>query len=124
MKNAKCSTCTIKLVNIAYKRAPWFRLLREPLKLGMRGLAWLYHVDPAEYAVQTPSCYGCLRFYKVALKDKSPFFRVLNNLVNPLFDAVLERIVTPEELEHTKDYARRATNGAVSNAEASQWLNE
>jgi len=122
VKNAKCSTCTIKLVTIAYKRATWFRLVREPLKLGLRTLAWFYRINPDEYLVRTPACYGCLRFYKIALKDKSAVFRVLNNWINPLFDTILERIVTPEELQQTKDYARRATSGEVSPKEAEQWL--
>ena len=28
-KPARCSTCTLHLVALAYRRAPWFRLLRE-----------------------------------------------------------------------------------------------
>ncbi|HLF89481.1 MAG TPA: hypothetical protein VI451_11080 [Anaerolineales bacterium] len=82
---------------IVYLRAPWFRLVRDPLKLGMYILAWAYRVDPAEYEVRTPACYGCLRFYKTALKEKSTLFRWLNDRVNPIFDALLEWIVTPEE---------------------------
>ena len=69
-KNAVCNTCTLKLVALAYRRAPWFRLLREPLKLGMRFLASIYRVDPRDYQVRTPACYACIRFYKVALKEK------------------------------------------------------
>ncbi|MBM4461330.1 MAG: nitroreductase [Chloroflexi bacterium] len=108
-KNAVCNTCTIRLVRIAYTRAPWFRLVREPLRLGMRGLAWFHRIDPAEYEVRTASCYGCMRFYKVALKEKSALFRWLNDRVNPHFDALLERIVTAEEVRVAKAYAREAT---------------
>jgi hypothetical protein len=108
-KNAVCNTCTIRLVRIAYQRAPWFRLVREPLRLGMRGLAWFHRVDPAEYEVRTENCYGCVRFYKVALKEKSALFRWLNDRVNPRFDALLERIVTAEEVREAKAYAREAT---------------
>jgi len=61
-KNAVCNTCTLNLVNIAYRRAPLFRVVREPLKLGMRFLSWAHRVDPAEYEVRAPHCYGCIRF--------------------------------------------------------------
>lgn len=108
-KRAVCSTCTLKLVSLAYRRAPLFRLVREPLKWGMRGLAWLHRIDPAEYEVRTPGCYGCLRFYKTALKEKSALFRRLNHLVNPIFDAVLEQFVTREEVQQAKAHAQAAT---------------
>lgn len=112
-KNAVCNTCTIRLVNAAYRRTPWFRLVREPLKAGMRLMALLYRVDPGEYEVRTPSCYGCMRFYKVALKEKSGLFRALNDRVNPFFDALLERIVPPDEVQSAKAYARSAMAGEL-----------
>jgi hypothetical protein len=121
-KDAICNTCTLKLVSIAYQRQPLFRLLREPLKLGMRTLAWIYRVDPHEYNVRTPACYGCVRFTKLALKEKSGLFRWLNERVNPLFDAWLERIVTGEEMHESKAYARAATQGDVSTQEAQSWM--
>ena len=121
-KNARCNTCTLKLVHIAYQRSPWFRLLREPLKLGMRLFAWLYRVDPQQYRVRTPAGYGCIRFYKVALKERSPLFARLNGWINPHFDAWLERIVTTEEMAQAKAYAQRATDGAVAPDEAAAWL--
>jgi hypothetical protein len=121
-KNAVCNTCTLKLVTIAYKRAPWFRLLREPLKLGMRFFSRIHHVDTAEYLVRTSACYSCIRFYKVALKDESATFRFLNRLVNPVFDYFLERIVTEEELSKSKSYARAATKGELSEKETADWM--
>jgi len=121
-KNAVCNTCTLKLAAIAYRRAPWFRLCREPLKAGMCFLSWIHRVDPAEYEVRTSACFGCIRFYKVALKEKSWLFRQLNGLVNPLFDALLERIVTEEELQQTKTYARSATAGEIAPEEADTWM--
>ncbi|MEI6128027.1 MAG: hypothetical protein WCQ99_15880, partial [Pseudomonadota bacterium] len=93
-KNGVCNTCTLKLVSIAYGRAPWFRLFREPLRLGMRFLSWIYRVNPGEYEVRTPHCLDCVRFYKVALKEQSGLFRRMHDLCNPVFDALLERIVT------------------------------
>ena len=121
-KNALCNTCTLKLVAIAYRRASWFRLCREPLKLGMRFLSWVYRVDPGEYEVRTAQCFGCIRFYKVALKEKSALFRRLNDLCNPRFDALLERIVTAEEIGEAKTYARAATAGEVPPEEAEKWM--
>lgn len=108
-KPPACYTCTIQLVQLAYRRAPWFRLVREPLRLGMQVMAAWHHIKPAG----TPSCAqswdGCMRFYKTALKERSATFRWLNDKVNPLFDALLERIVTPAEVREAKQYARTAT---------------
>jgi hypothetical protein len=121
-KDAVCNTCTLKLVTIAYQRVPAFRLMREPLKLGMRFLSWYYRVNPDEYAVRTPHCYGCIRFHKTALKEKSALFRWLNDRVNPIFDDVLKQIVTEEEVKRAKSYARAATGGEVKPEEASEWM--
>ncbi len=74
-RDAVCNTCTIKLVAIAYRRAPLFRLVREPLKLGMRFLGLVYRIDTSIYAVRTPACCGCVRFLKAALKERSGLFR-------------------------------------------------
>lgn len=112
-KNAICNTCTIRLVKIAYQRAPWFRLVREPLKWGMRFLAFIHQINPSEYEVRTRACYGCIRFYKVALKEKSGLFRFLNDRINPLFDAMIERIVSPAEIQDAKGHARAAMAGQV-----------
>jgi hypothetical protein len=121
-KNAVCNACTLRLINLAYRRKPVFRLFREPLKWGMRVFSWIYRVNPDEYAVRTPSCYGCIRFYKVALKEKSPLFRWLNDRINPLFDRELEKIVREEELARAQEFARRATAGKVSAVEAEEWM--
>ncbi|MBM3166320.1 MAG: nitroreductase [Chloroflexi bacterium] len=121
-KNAVCGTCTLKLVTIAYRRAPWFRLLREPLKLGMRLLARVHHVNTREYVVRTPACNNCIRFYKVALKEKSATFRWLHTWVNPLFDHFLEGIVTGEELRQAKTYAQAASQGDLSKEQTDDWM--
>jgi hypothetical protein len=123
-KNAICGTCTLKLVTIAYRRAPWFRLLREPLKLGMRLLSLIHHVDTAEYLVRTPACYNCIRFYKVALKEKSATFRWLHTWINPLFDHFLEGIVTGEELSQAKTYAQAASRGDLSKEQTEDWMRD
>ncbi|MFO7584098.1 MAG: hypothetical protein R6W69_05140 [Anaerolineales bacterium] len=110
-KTAVCNICTIHLVEMAYRRAPWFRLVREPLKAGMRLMAFIHRIDPDVYEVRSPECYGCMRFYKVALKEKSSLFRWLNGLVNPHFDALIERILTEEEVQLAQAYARAAMSG-------------
>ncbi|TET45948.1 MAG: hypothetical protein E3J57_06240 [Dehalococcoidia bacterium] len=110
-KNAVCNTCTRRLVVIAYQCSPWFRLVREPLKFTMRHWARLYDFDPEEYEVRSPGCYRCLRFCKSTLKERSGLFRLLNWLVNPVFDAILERIVSKEEVKKAKAHARAAMEG-------------
>jgi hypothetical protein len=112
-KKAICNICTIRLVEMAYQRAPWFRMVREPLKMGMRLMAFAHRIDPDEYEVRTPSCYGCMRFYKVALKEKSGLFRRLNGLVNPHFDALIESILTQEEVQLAQAYARAAMSSEL-----------
>jgi len=121
-KNALCGTCTLKLVTIAYRRTPWFRLVREPLKLGMRWLARVHHVNTGEYVVRTPACYNCIRFYKVALKEKSAIFRWLHQWVNPVFDYFLEKIVAKEDLSQSKSYAQAATKGEVNETQMNDWM--
>ncbi|MBI2856914.1 MAG: nitroreductase [Chloroflexi bacterium] len=105
-----CNTCTIQLVATAYRRAPWFRLVREPLKWGMLAMGRLYRVDPRAYSVPTPGCAGCLRFTKTGLRERSGLFRWLNARLNPLFDRVLESIVTQQEVAEAKRYAVRSTH--------------
>lgn len=111
--NAVCNTCTIRLIKIAYQRAPWFRLVREPLKWGMRILTFIHQINPSEYEVRTRGCYGCIRFYKTALKEKSGLFRFFNDRINPLFDAMIEQIVSPAEIQDAKGHARAAMAGQV-----------
>ena len=124
LKNAVCGNCTLKLVTVAYQRAPWFRLLREPLKLGMRLLSRIHHVDPTEYLVRTQACYNCIRFYKVALKKKSTVFRWLHRWINPVFDYVIEKIVTVEERQQSKWYAQAASQGNLSENESDDWMQD
>ena len=120
---AACNTCTIQLVACAYQKAPWFRLVREPLRLAMCFMAWAYRGDPSRYEVRTPACLGCPRFLKVGLKEKSALFRWLNDRVNPYYDRMLERIVPREEHEHSLDYARRGSRGELPPGEIAPWLN-
>lgn len=117
-KVAVCNTCTLQLVRLAYQQAPWFSLVREPLRLGMQAMAAWHRIDPNSYQVRTASCYGCLRFLKTELKEKSAAFRWLNACVNPLFDALLEAKVSSAAVQEAKAYARRAMAGEA------QWKGE
>lgn len=110
-KTALCNTCTIQLVKLAYQRAPWFRVIREPLRLGMRAMAAWHRIDTADYEVCTAGCRGCLRFYKTALKERSATFRWLSGRVNAVLDTLLERIISPAEMRGAKAYARAAMVG-------------
>jgi len=108
-KRGVCSTCTIQLVRLAYRRAPWFRIVREPLRLGMVLMGKWHRIDPDEYEVYTAGCRGCIRFTKIALKEESASFRWLNDRANPVFDRILESIVTKEEVSEAKRYAVKST---------------
>jgi hypothetical protein len=123
-KYAVCNHCTYKLVTIAYKRAPWFRLFREPLKLGMRWLVWVHHIDAKEYLVRTPGCYQCIRFYKTALFKKSASFRWLHDRINPIFNRLIARIVTDEERKEAKSYADATSQGKLTPAEVEEWMKD
>ncbi|MDD5038048.1 MAG: hypothetical protein PHN78_01855 [Dehalococcoidales bacterium] len=90
----------------------------------MRTLSIIHHVDTSEYLVRTPACYNCIRFYKVAVKEKSATFRWLHKWINPLFDRVIETIVTEEERKQTREYAQAATQGSVDKKESETWMRD
>jgi hypothetical protein len=46
----------------------------------------------------------------------------MNDLCNPYFDALLERIVTQEEVKQARAYAQAATNGEILPEEAAEWM--
>jgi hypothetical protein len=110
MKNLVCKICTIKLVEAAYGHAWWFRLVREPLRLGMLAMGRLYGADSSSYEVRSPACRGCPRLVKLELKERSALFRLLNALVNPSFDRLIERLISARELAEAKDYAEKAVS--------------
>lgn len=117
-KQGVCGTCTIQLVRLAYRRAPWFCLVREPLRLGMVLMGKWHRIDPRQYRVYTQGCYGCVRFTKTALKEESASFRWLNERANPVFDRILETIVTKEEVSEAKRFAHQSTQLAGEDAVA------
>ena len=110
-----CNTCTIKLVNLCCDRKWWFYYFRLPLITGMRIMAAWHRIDPRDYKVRSEGCYGCIRFMKTALKEKSSTFRFLNDRINPVFDKVVGKIVTKEEIREAKDFAKSKTQTAEDN---------
>ena len=118
-KYVVCNNCTILLVKLCYQRVWWFRLMREPLLLGMRLLSWRHGINPRDYRVRTESCYGCIRFMKESLKEKSPTARWLNDRINPVFNRIRDSIVTQDEIGESKRFAREATHPAETNTTGS-----
>lgn len=117
MKALVCKICTIKLVEAAYARSPWFCLVREPLRRGMLLLGRLYEADLEVYTVSSPSCRACPRLTKLELKEKSVLFRLLNNLFNPAFDRLLERLLTEREQAEAREFAERAVRGEIKDGD-------
>lgn len=104
----KCGSCTLMLVRLAYRRALWFVLFREPLVLGMRIMACWHNVDARRYSVCRPECTACIRFIKNELKEKSPAFRLLNDWINPVFNRLRDSRVTGEEKAEARKFAEMA----------------
>jgi len=106
MKSKKqCNTCTRRLVEEAYQSSFTFRLFREPLKFLIRKWVKAKKIDLSVYQISNESCLNCNRFSKNALKDNSRLFRVLNSVVNPIFDYWLVKIVSSDEIDKAKKHA-------------------
>lgn len=101
-----CNSCTLHLVKLCYQRSLLFKLFREPLLLGMRLLGWWHRIDPYAYEVRSEACRGCIRFRKNALKEKSPTFRLLNWLINPIFNRYRDSMVTEVDRAEAKRLPR------------------
>lgn len=104
-----CNTCTWRLVRLCYGRAPWFRLVREPVVLGMRVMAWWHDIERGRGRRGHPDCDGCVRYMKDRLKRESSAFRWLNSRINPLFNRIRDSIVTKEEVEDARRFARETS---------------
>lgn len=107
---SRCATCTVLLVERAYRAAPWFRLVRGPLLAAMRLLALAHGIRARSVAPRSAECARCPRFLKNMLKDRSPLFNRLHGAVNPLFDALVLRILGEEEVRAAKALARERTD--------------
>ncbi len=110
-RDVACKTCTIRLEQLCYQRAWWFRAFREGLATGVRLFALVHSIRPGDYKTRSPMYHNCLRFKKNALKLKSPTFRWLDGYVNPVFNRVRDSLLTPEELEQARHLA--SGQGAV-----------
>ena len=108
--NLVCKLCTIRLEEICYRRAWWFRAFREVLASGVRLFALCSNIQPQKYTTRSPGCHRCLRFKKNALKEKSALFRWLDSYLNPFFNRVRDSLLTPEELEAARRCAAEAGN--------------
>lgn len=103
-----CKVCTIRLEQLCYQRAWWFRAFREVLAGGVRFFALVHWIKPDEFLTRAPCCHNCLRFKKNALKTRSPLFCRLDSWINPLFNRIRDSLLTPEELAQAKTFARQA----------------
>ncbi len=123
-KRPACGNCTLKCVSIAYKRAPWFRLVRAPLVVGIRYFAAIHHArsEVEAFPFPTNSCRGCLRFYKTVIMKKSASFRWLHRRLNPFFDFFVDRLVTPSERREAHEYAVAASAGTVTPEQSARWM--
>jgi hypothetical protein len=103
-----CKNCALMLARLVYQRCWWFPLVREPLLLGMRILALGNGIDTRSQEVHNPECRGCIRFMKAGLEEKSPTFRILNDLIGRRFSALRDARLTRVELDEAKRYARES----------------
>lgn len=103
-----CKVCTIRLEQLCYQRAWWFRAFREVLATGVRLFALVHRIKPDDFLTRAPCCHDCLRFKKNALKTRSPLFFRLDAWVNPLFNRLRDSLLTFEELAQAKSFARKA----------------
>ena len=105
-----CRICTIRLEQLCYQRAWWFRAFREILATGIRLFALAYRIPADHHLARSPMCFKCLRFRKNALQARSPLFTWLDGYLNPLFNRARDALLTPEELEKARELARRAAD--------------
>jgi hypothetical protein len=103
-----CKNCALMLARIVCRRHWWFLLLREPLVIGMRILAWRHRIDARRHKVRDPACSGCIRFMKAELEEKSPAFRFLNNRIGDHFSKLRNVLLTQAELDDAKRVAKEA----------------
>ena len=100
-----CKICTIRLEELCYQRAWWFRAFREVLATGIRAFAIALWIRTDEDKPRSKACARCLRFRKNALKRRSPLFNWLDGYLNPLFNRVRDSLLTQEELDKARALA-------------------
>lgn len=107
-KRVICKNCAARLAAWCYERHWWFRLIREPLVLGMRIMAWWHGIDGRGQVVHKPECRGCIRYMKTELEERSPAFRFLNAYIGKGVSRLRDSMLTEQELAEAKRYAREA----------------
>jgi hypothetical protein len=108
--NLVCKLCTIRLEELCYQRAWWFRAFREILATGVRLFALVSRIQPQKYITRSTGCHRCLRFQKNALKEQSALFRWFDSFLNPFFNRVRDSLLTEQEREEARRYASEAGN--------------
>jgi hypothetical protein len=103
-----CKMCALRLARIVGQRHWWFFLVREPLVLGMRLLAWCNRIDRRQHVAPNPECNGCIRFMKNELEAKSSTFRFLNGIIGDPFSRLRNARLTAEEVSEAKRHAAQA----------------
>lgn len=105
-----CKICTIRLEQLCYQRARWFRLFREVLASGIRLFAFAYGIRADRHPVRSAMCSRCLRFRKNILKERSALFNWLDGYLNPFFNRVRDSLLTEEEKSYARQLAARAAD--------------
>jgi len=103
-----CKMCALRLARIVGQRHWWFFLVREPLLLGMRLLAWCHGIDRRLHVAPNPECNGCIRFMKNELEAESPTFRFLNGIIGDRFSRLRNARLAAEEISEAKRHAAQA----------------
>ena len=101
-----CKMCALLLIKRCYGKHWWLRVIRESLVWDMRMLAWCNGVNVQSHGVRNPDCHGCVRFVKAELEEKSPTFVFLNKYIGPRFKSMRDSMLTREDLDEGKSYAR------------------
>jgi hypothetical protein len=109
MSEIICKNCALFLIRCCYERHWWFRLVREPLVLCMRILAWWNGIDARKHVVHRDECCGCVRFIKTELEEKSATFRFFDKLIGPRFKTLRDSMLQTEEFQEAKRIADEAT---------------
>jgi hypothetical protein len=110
IKISSCTICTIRLEQLCYQRAWWFRAFREILATGIRLYAIALGISSNQHTARSKMCYHCLRFRKNILKERSPLFCWLDGYLNPLFNSARNSLLTPQELEEARELAKKAAD--------------
>ncbi|MBP2657554.1 MAG: hypothetical protein H6Q69_586 [Firmicutes bacterium] len=110
LSHVVCKNCAARLAKWCYRRYWWFRLVREPLLLGMRILAWWHGIDARTHKVRNNECHGCIRFMKAELTAKSSIFCFFDKIIGKKVSKLRDSILTQDQLDEAKRYAREVSN--------------